>query len=146
MSFLSSIGAILGKAVGVVKVALSIGAKLLPFVRAAREVSPEVDRLLDDIEGRIAQGGAEADDFLDRNLATIEAMNGFYTELEQVARTGKAWTEKALLVSQTETPDTVDPSEAQDLALAINDHRVALQDLVTKTEESDLEAKLLALK
>jgi cell division septum initiation protein DivIVA len=146
MNFLGSIGSIFAKAFGVVKVAVGIGVKLLPFVKAAREMSPEVDAFLDNVEQRVQEGGEEADDFLDRNQPTLQAMQGFYAELAVVARTGEAWVAYALLVSQTETPDSVDPGEAKELALLINAHRVALQDLATKTEESDLEAKLLALK
>jgi len=146
MNFLKTLGSIFGTAFGAVKVALSIGKQLLPFVRAAREVSPQVDGYLDQIEEKLAEGGEAADDFLDRNLPTLEAMEGFYTELETFARTGRSYTSYAILASQSETPDTIDPAEAQELALRVNAHRVALKDLVTKIDETDLEAKLDGMK
>lgn len=146
MSIFSVLSSIFGKAYGVVKVAVNIGKQLLPFVRAAREVVPQVDQYLDQLEAKIADGGEEADDFLDRNLPTLQAMEGFYAELEAVGRTGKAYVAYAIQASQTDTPDSLDPEEAQQLALLLNAHRVAVKDLATKVEESDLEAKLEAMK
>jgi hypothetical protein len=146
MSFLKTLGSIFGTAFGVVKTAVNIGKQLLPFVSAARSVVPQVDQYLDQLEEKITEGGEAADDFLDRNLPTLQAMEGFYAELEAVGRTGREYVSYAIHASQSETPDTIDVGEAQELAILLNAHRVALKDLLTKIEETELEAKLAGMK
>jgi hypothetical protein len=146
MNFLKTLGSIFGTAFGVVKTAVGIGKQLLPFIRGAREMIPQVDEYLDKFEEKVAEAGEDGDDFLDRNLPTLQAMEGFYTELEAVGRTGRDYTAYAILASQSETPDTIEPGEAQELALKLNAHRVALKDLLTKIEDSDLEKKLEGMK
>lgn len=146
MNFLKTLGSIFGTAFGVVKTAVGIGKQLLPFIRGAREMIPQVDVYLDQLEEKVAEGGEAADDFLDRNLPTLQAMEGFYGELEAVGRTGRAYVAYAIHASQVETPDSLDPAEAQELALLLNAHRVALKDLLTKIEDSELEAKLAGMK
>ena len=142
MGIFSTLGKILGKVVGVVKTVVGIGASVLPFVRAAREVSPEVDQILDTIEAKIEDGGEELDDFLDRNLPTLEAMRGFAIEVQAWGASLQVMAETAIDVSQgAESPDVVDVDEARQLALAIDAFRARSVDLATAASP-ELEAGL----
>jgi hypothetical protein len=145
MTLLSTIGRWFGRAYGVVKIGVGIGRQMLPFVRAAREVVPQVDQYLDQFEAKIVEGEQAADDFLDRNLPTLNAMEGFYAELEVVGRTGREFTEYAISASQTVTPDALEPAEVQELVRLLNAHRLAVQALATKVQETELEKKLESL-
>lgn len=145
MSVFKFLGKILGTVVGAVKSVVSVGASVLPFVRAAREVSPEVDRILDSIEAKIEDGGEALDDFLDKNLQTLEAMRGFAVEVQAWGASLQALAETAIDVSQgAESPDVVDPAEVARLAAAIDAFRARSVDLATAASD-DLEEGLKAM-
>ena len=142
MSIFSVLGSVLGKVVGVVKTVIGIGASVLPFVRAAREVSPEVDRILDTLEAKIADGGVELDDFLDRNLPTLDSMRAFAIEVQAWGASLQVMAETATDISQNaESPDLVTPTEANELAQAIDAFRARSVDLASVASE-DFEAQL----
>lgn len=145
MSVFKFLGKILGTVAGAVKSVVSIGASVLPFIRAAREVSPEVDKVLDSIEAKIEDGGEALDDFLDTNLATLEAMRGFAIEVQAWGASLQALSETAIDVSQgAESPDVVDPAEVARLAAAIDAFRARSVDLATAASD-DLEEGLKAM-
>lgn len=146
MGIFGTIGNILGKVVGVVKTVIGIGASVLPFVRAAREVSPEVDRILDTLEAKIEDGGEELDDFLDRNLATLEAMRGFAIEVQAWGVALQEMADTAIDVSQgAASPDVVEVEEGRRLAVSIDNFRARSMDLATAASE-ELEAGLKEFK
>lgn len=145
MSVFKFLGKILGTVAGAVKSVVSIGASVLPFIRAAREVSPEVDKVLDSIEAKIEDGGEELDDFLDRNLATLEAMRGFAIEVQAWGASLQVLSEVGIEVSQgAESPDVVTPDEVARLASAIDAFRARSVDLATAAND-DLEQGLKAM-
>ena len=136
MSIFKVLGNILGKVVGVIKTVVGIGASVLPFVRAAREVSPEVDRILDTLEAKIQDGGEELDDFLDRNLPTLESMAAFAIEVQAWGAALQVMAETAIDISQgAASPELVDPPEAQRLAEAIDAFRLRSVDLASAASE-----------
>lgn len=92
---------------------LKVGHILLPILHAFREASPEVDMALDTVEDVIEEGGEIADDFLDRNLPTIEAAHEFFVDLKTLADSGVDLTAYIIRASQVETPNSITPSEAQ---------------------------------
>jgi hypothetical protein len=146
MSLIGTLGKILGTVVGVVKTVGRIGAAVLPFVRAAREISPDVDRICDTLEAQIDAGGEQLDDFLDRNLPTLEAMRGFAIEVQAWGASLQDMAETGIDVSQgAVSPETVDPAEAKRLALAIDIFRARSVDLATAANK-DLEDGLKAFK
>ena len=145
MSVFSFLGKVLGTVTGAVKSVLKIGASVLPFVRAAREVSPEVDKVLDTLEAKIEAGGEELDDFLDRNLPTLEAMRGFAIEVQAWGAALQVLSETGIDVSQNPvSPNIVDPAEAKRLAEAVDAFRARSVDLATAASD-DLEAGLKAM-
>lgn len=145
MSVFKFLGKVLGTVAGAVKSVLSIGASVLPFIRAAREVSPEVDKVLDTIEAKIEDGGEELDDFLDRNLATLEAMRGFAIEVQAWGASLQVLSETGIEVSQgAASPDVVDPGEVARLASAIDVFRARSVALATAAND-DLEQGLKAM-
>ena len=84
-------------------------------------------KVLDSIEAKIEDGGEALDDFLDTNLATLEAMRGFAIEVQAWGASLQALSETAIDVSQgAESPDVVDPAEVARLAAAIDAFRAAL--------------------
>lgn len=96
--------------------AYSIIKTALPILEALRPAVQEVDEIFGKIEEGIAEGGVVADDFLDRNLPAIQA-------LERVSGRGvEVFTQFNLLASklekfsQVETPDSITEEEAIELA------------------------------
>ncbi len=142
MSVFQIIGRVAGQVAGVISLVVGIGKQMLPFIRAAREVSPDVDRVVDRIEAEISAGGTAADDWLDNNIAALRALDGFFLELGGVAVAGRDVTAAAIAASQSETPDTLTPAEAETLIAKIAILRAALAALGTK---NDLEKLLAAL-
>lgn len=146
MSVFKFLGKILGTVAGAVKSVISVGASVLPFVRAAREVSPQVDQILDTIEAKIEDGGEELDDLLDRNLPTLEAMRGFAVEVQAWGASLQLMAETAIDVSQGATsPDVVTPDEVARLVSAIDAFRARSVDLATAAND-DLEEGLKSFK
>lgn len=131
------------KTVGnVATVVVNVGRQLLPFIGAARQAIPAVDEAVTKVEDVIAQGGAEADQFLDRNIDTIRDLDGFFVELQEVGVRGQAVTGYAIQASQVDSPTTVTPEEAEELARRIWALKESLAAIASK---NDLEAKLAAL-
>ncbi len=145
-NILRTIGGFFGRAANAVAVAVGIGKQVAPYVRAAREVSPLVDAYVDKLEAVVQTGGEEADRFLDRNLATLQAMHGFFRENKEWAIAGEAMTGHLITASQSETPNELTPEEAERFAELAAVFTEATRQLATKSEESGLEAMLLELK
>lgn len=81
MSVFSSLGRFFVKAGNVIVSAVGLGKQLAPLFRAARELSPDLDRVLDGIEGAVDTGGAAAGNWLADRQAALDAMAGFGREL-----------------------------------------------------------------
>lgn len=146
MKIFRAIGSFLGRAANVVAVAVGIGKQVAPYVRAAREVSPLVDAYVDKLEAVVSTGAVEADQFLDRNLATLQALHGFFRENREWATAGEAMTGHLITASQSETPNELTPAEVEEFGRLAALFTEATKALATKTEESGLEAMLLEFK
>jgi hypothetical protein len=138
----TAIGKIVAKAYGAVSFVVGIGKQMVPFVRAARELSPDLDRVVDRIEAQVTAGGDAADDWIDRNVEAVRALDNFFSELVVAGQAGREVTALALRFSQAETPDTITPRETETLVLAVAALRAALADLGTA---DDLEKMLAGL-
>lgn len=125
---------ILGFLGGIFSKVWQIGGVLLPLLDAFRKVSPDVDKLLDKVDGIIDQGGEVADDFLDRNLRTLTDMKEFYQDMQGVGVTGEAFIDEAIGASQVETPDDITPEEAKAIGELILAHKDALRQLLSRNE------------
>ena len=143
MSIFGIIGSVLTKAAGIVSVVVSVAKQVLPFITAAREVVPAIDNVLDKVDEALATGGAEADDFFDRNLPVLEDLKEVYHDMGEFAASGEAMMDYAIIASQVDTPDTITVEEAKTIALLIDAHRKAAQKMATMG--GDLEMKLAEL-
>lgn len=142
MSIFTTIGRVFSKVGGIAATVVGIGKQMLPFIRAARELSPDVDRIVDAIEANVLAGGTAADDWLDKNVEGVEALDGFFEELAAVAAAGRDVTQAALQFSMFDTPDTITPAEAEILVAKLALLRAKLAALGTR---EDIEAVLTAL-
>jgi len=97
---------------GIIKIAL-------PILKSMRPASNEVDEAFKYVEQKIASGGIAADDFLDRNLETIQAINTAAGHGIAYLRQLHIVTDKLIRYSQLETPDTLTPAEVEDLGREI---------------------------
>ncbi len=120
---------------GIFKKVLEIGGVLLPILEAFRKVSPDVDKVLDKIDGIIDEGGEVADDFLDRNLRTLEDMQEFYHDMQRAGSTGELFVAEAIKASQVETPDDITPDEVEAVGRLLLVHKDALRGLFSRNEE-----------
>lgn len=127
MSVFSVIGSIAVKVWGIGKV-------LLPILEAFRAASPAVDDALDKVEDILEEGGEVADDFLDRNLRTLEDMREFFQDMQAAGVAGQAFMEQAITYSQVESPDQLTPAEAQTLAVMLPHLKDTLRALVTRED------------
>jgi len=125
---------ILGFLGGIFSKVWQIGSVLLPILDAFRKVSPDVDKLLDKIDGIIDQGGEVADDFLDRNLRTLNDMKEFYHDMQEVGVTGEAFIDEAINASQVESPDDITPEEAKAIGELTLYHKDALRKMLSKND------------
>lgn len=139
------LGKLLSKVPGAVRAVAGVVAEAVPVVRVLREFSPGVDRVCDLLEAEAEQGGVAVDDFLDRNVGTLQDMKGFFAEVKAWAIAGEAMCDKGIEVSQVTTPEIVDPGEALALGQAVDTFRARSVDLAT-VASPELEAKLLAIK
>ena len=97
----------------IARTAWKLGTILLPILRALREVSPDVDRVMDTIDEVMVEGGDVADDFFDRNLETIQSMKGFGNGLADLGVEISALCDRIILASQVDSPETITLPEAQ---------------------------------
>ena len=142
MTIWSVISTVLTKASGIVSVIVSIGKQVLPFITAAREVVPAVDGVLDRVEEVMASGGAEADDFFDRNLPVLEDLREVFQDLAEFGNAGADMMNEAIIASQQDTPDEITIEEAKRIAVKIDILRHKGVKLATF---DDLEMKLAEL-
>lgn len=142
MSVVSWIGGALRSVYGAVGVVVGIGKQMLPFVRAAREIVPDVDAVCDRLEAKLQDGGEDADAWLDKNLPALEALDNFFAELAEVAAAGRDVTTSTILYSQVETPEILEVSEGAALAVKINRLRAALVEIGTRDDIESLLADL----
>ncbi|HAM58836.1 MAG TPA: hypothetical protein DC063_10065 [Arenimonas sp.] len=125
---------IIGKIGDILKSVLRIGNIVVPVLRALRPVVHEIDVAFEEIDEQIANGGVEADDFFDRNIGTIYQMREFFADLSEFTKEGMYACDKIVQYSQVDTPDTIAPEEATELARAIDRMRQRIQDLLTNSE------------
>ncbi len=112
----SFFGSIFGGAKKVATVTWGVLRAALPILKALRPAVDEVDKAFDWFEQKVLAGGVAADDFLDRNLATVAAVREAFADLRAFADQGEVVTGKLIAYSQAETPDTITEEEALDLA------------------------------
>jgi hypothetical protein len=119
-SFLGSIVGVVGKVAGVV---VNIFTEARPILEALRPAIEEVDIGMDWLEANAAVVGEEADDFLDRNLATINTLESvsargvvFFGKLNEL-------TVALRVASQESTPDTITDEEAANFIRLIGEMR-----------------------
>jgi len=115
MSFFSvigRIGSLVGKVSGIVSAVVKVAGPLLDALRPAVN---EVDVALSWLEENAAEVGDGADEFLDRNLPTVNAIEEVagrgvvvFSSLERVAVMCREF-------SQEQTPDTITAEEAEAL-------------------------------
>ena len=115
---------LVGKVAGVVSVVVKIAR---PIVEALRPAVAEVDAALDWLEETAIKAGEEADDVLDRNMPTVNAIEEIagrgvvvFAGLERVAVMCRQF-------SQEQTPDAITDDEAAALIAEIKATREALQ-------------------
>ncbi len=123
MSFFGSIIGTIGK---IVTTAVTIFKTAKPILEALRPAVDEIDEGFAFIEGKIAEGGVVADDFLDRNLDTILAVEHATGKGVVVMGQLNGLCAKLRLFSQEQTPDTITPEEAEELGADILAMRSAL--------------------
>ncbi len=125
------VGSFFGSIAGTV---FKIGRIVLPILNAFRAASPEVDEYLDKVDDIIESGGEAADAFLDRNLGTLEDMQTFFSELEQLGADGRVLSVYLIEASQVESPETLTPVEAHKAGILLNQVRESFAALATKEE------------
>lgn len=124
----------------IAKTAWKVGGILLPIVRVFRQSSPEVDEFFDKVDDAIDVGGAELDDFFDRNMGTIDDMEGFsreaatcFTDLEGLCQR----------IRVAAADDAVTPVEAQALGEYLASVKTNFDALFTRAEEVEASVALL---
>jgi hypothetical protein len=123
MSFFGSLISTIGK---VVTTAVTIFKTAKPILEALRPAVDEIDEGFVFIEEQIASGGTVADDFLDRNLDTLIAVEHATGKGVVVLGQINALCAKLRLFSQDQTPDTITPEEAEELGNDILELRTVL--------------------
>lgn len=133
----SGIGKIANIAFGVIKTAL-------PILRSLRPAVDEVDQAFEYIEQGIEKGGVVADDFIDRNMETIEILEHVSAKGQTVFGQINELAADLRIASQVNTPDTITPEEAE----AIGRKIVALRSLLHGwgPELDEAVAKMAAVK
>ena len=109
MTFLSSL---IGTVAKIATTAYSIIKTALPILEALRPAVREVDEVFAKIEQGIASGGIVADDFLDRNLDSIDMLESVSAKGVEVFTRFNELAVKLRVFSQVETPDTITEQEA----------------------------------
>lgn len=110
ISFLGGIVGAVGKALGVVGSVIKVAR---PLVVALRPAVKEIDIAMDFLEDIATKAGTEADDFLDKNLPVINAIETvsargvvFFGELNAIAVNLRKF-------SQEQTPNKITEGEAK---------------------------------
>ncbi len=127
----------------IAKTVLKVGQVLIPILKALRGSSHEIDDVLDRVDDVIEGGGEIADDFFDRNIGSLEDMNTFFVELEEVAKSGGALTAYCIEASRVVTPDQITPEEGKRIALMLVELKSGIVELLENSE--GLEEKLEAM-
>ena len=112
---MSFFGSLIGTVAKIATTAYSIIKTALPILEALRPAVKEIDETFAKIEAGIATGGVAADDFLDRNLATIDTLESVSAKGVQVFGKFNTLAVKLRQYSQVDTPDTITEAEALDL-------------------------------
>jgi len=122
-------GAIVGAVSKVANVAKGILGAALPILKALRPAVDEVDVAFDYIETKIEQGGDAADDFLDKNIGAIVAVEEVSHRIESTGRQLGVICSKLRVYSQEQTPDTITEEEALDLGRAFMEFKTIITGL-----------------
>lgn len=141
---MSIFGKIIGVVAKVATTAYSIIQTALPILRALRPAIDEVDRAFDYIEDKIADGGIAADDFLDKNIDTVQAIETWAGRGEAVMQRIGGLSAKLRIYSQEQTPDTITEGEAADLGEDLLELRKLIRSWGEETDQTI--AKLEAMK
>lgn len=120
LSVLGTIASVAGRVFAIGRTVLKIG---MPILEAMRPAINEVDEAMDYVEGKIAAGGVEADDFLDRNIDALRKLEDGFGAGEAYLAHARKITTRLIMASQDVTPDTIDPQEAAELAAMIAEFR-----------------------
>lgn len=128
MSILSAIWNTLTRIFVITKSVLAVAH---PILKGLRQNIPEINSILQKFEDGIAQGGIEADNFLDRNLDTLVKIKDVSADGVAVMHQLGSICDRLILFSQVETPDTITPQEAETIGADL----LALKDLLKRFAE-----------
>ena len=134
---------ILDKLKNVAKAALRIGNIVVPVLRGLGEMVPELGNLFAKVDEVVEDGGVEADNFLDRNLAELGEGKEFFLDLQTFAAQGAFTCDLLIRASQVDTPDLITVAEAEEI-LKATDRLRELGVAVVENNEG-LEDRLLAM-
>ena len=111
-SVIGSVGGVIGKVIGVAGTVIAVAK---PIVYALKDAIPEVGKALGFIQDKLEAGQVEADDFLDRNLPVINALEAVSARGVDVMDRLHTISVKLRVYSQEQTPDRITEDEAADL-------------------------------
>lgn len=137
------LGSIVSTVAKYATVAYSIIKAALPILKAMRPAVEEIDEVFSKIEEGIASGGVAADDFLDKNLPAIIALEHATGKGVVVMSQLNELASKLRIYSQEQTPDTITEEEGLDLINRIYELRSLLSGW--KPELDDAIAKISAV-
>jgi hypothetical protein len=98
-----------------------IGSLVLPIVQAFRQTVPEIDAVFDKVDGAIDLAGSEADDFIDRNVEVLTAIEDYAGHMIDFAAELRTTVRFAKLAAGD---DTITLAEAE----VLGRHVLALKD------------------
>lgn len=122
---------------GIAGTALKVGRIALPIIRALRASSEEVDQVCDQVEDVIDGAGEAADDFFDRNMSKINALEEFAVEGQEALAELEGLCGDIRRASQVETPDMITPEEGKRIAARLPILKDRFKALVTKAAETE---------
>lgn len=120
---MSFFGSLVGTVAKIATTAYTIIKTALPILEALRPAVDEIEEAFGFIEEKILTGGVAADDFLDRNIDTIVALERVSLKGVDVFTTFNDLAVKLRVYSQTQTPNTITEEEAVQLGLALYELR-----------------------
>jgi hypothetical protein len=123
---MSFFGSLVGTVAKVATTAFTIIKTALPILKALRPAVDEIDKAFGFIEEKILEGGVAADDFLDRNLPAVIALERVSLKGVEVFTQFNELAVKLRVYSQEETPDTITDEEAIQLGLDLYNLRSLL--------------------
>lgn len=138
MSVFSVLGRFFTKAASVVVAAVGLGKQLAPLFRAARDLSPDIDRVLDSVENAVDVGGEAAGGWLADRAPALEAMAGFGRELAEFGRALDDMSTSALSYSADRE---LTPAEAELFAAKLNYLRACAVALGRRNDMDELLAR-----